>query len=222
MASVEDRWYATRKQPDGSWRKERTMRHGTGKRWLLRWRDHEGTPRNKSFTRKADADRQKAEVETELARGTYIDPDAGMIRFREYAEKWRQSQFDDLGTAYQVGLRLRLHVYPSFGQKSLRAITPSTIRDWVHYLRIERSYQRTIFANVSQIFTAAIADDLIGKNPCRSGTVRKPTADPRKVEPWPTEWVAEVSALLPDRYAVVVTLAAGTGLRQGEISGLPR
>jgi len=143
-----------------------------------------------------------------------------MIHFRDYAEKWRQSQFDDPSTAYQVGLRLRLHVYPSFGHKPLRAINPSTIRDWLHGLTMERSYQRTIFANVSQIFTAAIADDLIGKNPCRSSTVRKPTADPRKVVPWRAKWVAGVRASLPDRYGVVVTLAAGTGLRQGEIFGL--
>jgi hypothetical protein len=82
---------------------------------------------------------------------------------------------------------------------ALRAINPSTIRDWLHGLTMERSYQRTIFANVSQIFAAAIADDLIGKNPCSSKTVRKPTPDPRKVVPWPTEWVAGVRAARSDR-----------------------
>ena len=220
MASVHDQWFVNRKRPDGSLIKERTARHGSGKRWLVRWRDADGEPRKKSFMRKADADREKSRLETELARGTYIDPDAGLIRFRDYAEQWRKSQFEDPNTAYQVGLRLRLHVYPVFGNEPLRAIKPTTIRDWLHNLTMKRSYQRTIFANVSQIFTAAIADDLIGKNPCSSKTVPKPTPDPRMVVPWPAEWVAGVRATLPDRYAVLATLAAGTGLRQGEIFGL--
>jgi integrase len=217
---VDDQWYVTRKQPDGNIVKERTTRHGSGKRWLVRWRDAEGQPRKKAFARKADADREKSRIETELVQGTYIDPDAGLIRFRDYAERWRKAQFDDPNTSYQVGLRLRRHVYPAFGRMPLRAINPSTIRDWLHGLTMERSYQRTIFANVSQIFTAAVADELIGKNPCSSKTVRKPSPDPRMVEPWPATWVAGVRAHLPERYAVLVTLAAGTGLRQGEIFGL--
>jgi hypothetical protein len=77
MASVHDQWFVNRKRPDGSLIKERTARHGSGKRWLVRWRDANGEPRKKSFMRKADADREKSRLETELARGTYIDPNAG-------------------------------------------------------------------------------------------------------------------------------------------------
>jgi hypothetical protein len=43
----------------------------------------------KSFDRKIDADRTAAVIETDLHRGTYPDPDAGQIRFRDYAEQWR-------------------------------------------------------------------------------------------------------------------------------------
>lgn len=38
--------------------------------------------------------------------------------------------------------------------------------------------------------------------------------------PWDRERVLAVRTALPDRYAVVVTLAAGLGLRQGEVFGL--
>jgi hypothetical protein len=44
----------------------------------------------KSFARKGDADRAAAETEIELARGTYVDPNAGMIKFRDFAEQWRR------------------------------------------------------------------------------------------------------------------------------------
>jgi integrase len=220
MASIDDRWYAERTRPDGSVRKERTARYGTGKRWLLRWRDEANEPHAKAFAKKADADRAKIDIEAALSRGDYRDPAAGKVTFRAYAERWRTTQFDDPNTAAQVEVRLRLHVYPALGKIPLAKINPSTIRDWVHSLTVARSYQETLFKNVSQILTAAVADDMISKNPCRSPTVRKPKPDARKVVPWTSEWVAGVRDALPDRYQVVALLGAGAGLRQGEMFGL--
>lgn len=220
MASIDDRWFVQRRDPSGHMQKVPSARHGTGTRWVVRWRDTDRRPHKRSFVQKGDAHRAAADIETDLARGACIDPTADTICFRDFAEQWRQSHFDDPATAYQVGVRLRLHVYPVLGQLRLRAITPSTIRNWLHGLTAARSYQRTLFSNVSQVLNAAVADDLISKNPCRSGTVRKPVADPYTVEPWAAAWVAGVQAALPERYSIIATLAAGTGLRQGEILGL--
>ncbi len=220
MASVTDSWYSERRLPNGARRRVPTARHGTGLRWLVRWRNEQGELRKKSYARRADADRAAADIEAALARGTYRDPDAGLIRFRDYAEQWRTTQFADPTTTQLVEVRLRLHVYPVMGHLPLRAITPSTIRTWTHGLSMARSYQRAIFANVSQILSAAVADDLIPKNPCQSRTVRKPVPDHRQVVPWPAGWVTAVRDALPARYAIVATLGAGVGLRQGEIFGL--
>ncbi len=41
----------------------------------------------------------------------------------------------------------------------MKTVTPSHIRHWLHGLTMARSYQRTI----SQVFTAAVADDILGK-----------------------------------------------------------
>ncbi len=220
MASVDDRWYVLRTLADGTEVREPSARHGVGKRWQVRWRNAQGLPRKLSFDRKPDADREAARITVELARGTYIDPNAGEITFREYAERWRTTQFSDPSTEYQVEIRLRLHVYPALGELRLRKITPSHLRDWLGSLTMSRTYQHTIFANVSQILSAAVADNLIGRNPCRSRTLRPPRPDPVQVVPWPGDQVAAVHAALPEPYAIVVPLAAGTGLRQGEILGL--
>lgn len=217
---MDDRWYVRRTLPDGTELREPSARHRIGKRWQVRWRDAQGKPRKRSFDRKADAEREAARIKVDLGRGTYIDPKAGDITFRGYAEQWSSTQFADPNTAYQVGLRLRLHAYPVLGDLRLNTVTPSHVRDWLRTLTVSRAYQRTIFANVSQVFTAAVADDLIGRNPCRSHTVRPPRPDPVHVAPWPAEQVTAVHAALPEAYAVVVPLAAGTGLRQGEILGL--
>ncbi|MDP9440759.1 MAG: site-specific integrase, partial [Actinomycetota bacterium] len=55
---------------------------------------------------------------------------------------------------------------------------------------------------------------------CRAGSVRAPTIDPEKLEPWPVEQVAAVIDALPERYRAIGVVAAGCGLRQGEAFGL--
>ena len=55
--------------------------------------------------------------------------------------------------------------------------------------------------------------------PCRIGPSTGPRATPGRA-PWRLEQVTAVSAALPDRYQVMVALAAGCGLRQGEAFGL--
>lgn len=220
MAHVNDAWYVERRHPDGTTRRHKTPRHGLGKRWIVRWRDHAGDDHKQFFDKKTDAEQAVARLEIELARRTYIDPRAGEIAFRDYAEQWRLGQFADPNTAYQVGSRLRLHVYPRLGNLAMQVIMPSHIRSWLRGLTVSLSYQRTLFANVSQIFTAAVADDILAKNPCVNRTVRKPVADPQQVVPRTAQQVTDVHRALPDRYAIVALHAAGTGLRQGEILAL--
>jgi integrase len=70
------------------------------------------------------------------------------------------------------------------------------------------------------VFTAAVEDRIIRENPCRSRSVKAPRLDPRKVKPWPRERVEAVRAALPEKYQAMVGLAAGCGLRQGEVFGL--
>jgi integrase len=82
------------------------------------------------------------------------------------------------------------------------------------------TYRRVLFANLSAILSAAVNDERIAKNPCRAASVRAPRLVTRKVTPWPTEQVLDVHAALPARYRVAATIAAGCGLRQGEVFGL--
>lgn len=77
-----------------------------------------------------------------------------------------------------------------------------------------------ILVNVSSVFAAAIDDERINKNRCSAGSVRRPRVETRKVIPWTARQVLDVGDALPERYAIVTTLAAGLGLRQGEVFGL--
>jgi integrase len=50
--------------------------------------------------------------------------------------------------------------------------------------------------------------------------VKLPKREQRKIEPWPVERVEAVIDALPERYRAIGVVAAGCGLRQGEVFGL--
>ena len=61
---------------------------------------------------------------------------------------------------------------------------------------------------------------LIGRNPCKAGSVRLPRQPKRKITPPTGEQVAAVRAALPARWQPIVDCGAGLGQRQGEIFGM--
>jgi len=77
-----------------------------------------------------------------------------------------------------------------------------------------------MLANVSAILGAAVEDDLIPRNPCRSSAVRAPAVQPTKVVAWSMEQVVAVVKAHPERWRAAPIVAAGCGLRQGEVFGL--
>src|SRR5262245_34719266 len=197
---------SVKKRPDGKWR--------------ARYRDPAGREHAKHFRRKLDADRWLATVEADIVRGTYVDPNVGKITFREYAERWRAGQVHRPTSAAHVETMLRRHVYPAFGDRSLASIWPSEIQAWVRRLSdsLAPSTVKVVHGIVAAIFKAAVSDRRIAASPCL-GT-RLPKEEPRRVIPPTTEQIVVLISVLPERYRAAAVVAAGTGLRQGEIFGL--
>jgi len=89
-----------------------TKLHGKGRRWRCRWVDPDGNELTASYEKRADADAHIRRVGSELHTGSYIDPAAGQVTFRDYAEAWRKRQVHRDSSAEHVESRLRLHAYP--------------------------------------------------------------------------------------------------------------
>lgn len=188
--------------------------------YLVRWRDESGRQRKKSLPRKVDADRYRAEIEHKLNTGTYVDPSAGRITFRAYAEQWRAAQPHRPNTAMRTASQLTRHVYPVLGDRPLAAIRPSEVQAFVTGLgaTLSPGSVRTLSATVRAVFAAAVGDRLIAHSPA---TVAKLPERPREqVVPLTVDQVAALAAAMPDRYRAVVVFGAATGLRQGEMFGL--
>ncbi|MFD5219692.1 tyrosine-type recombinase/integrase [Streptomyces tendae] len=222
---VQDRWYKVESGTDGKTVRVKTDRFGVGLRYRARYVGPDGSEKSKSFPdkQKRRAEQWLANIEADMSRGDYVDPVAGKVTFEQYATEWMASQITDPLTRESVESRLRLHAIPYLGTRPLASFTPSHLRVWLRTLEdrgLSAGYRRGIFAHVSTVFTSAVEDRIIRANPCSARSVRAPRLEPRKVKPWPAERIMDVRSALPDRYQALVNVAAGCGLRQGEVFGL--
>ena len=189
-------------------------------KWRARYRDPDGKEPARHFARKVDAERWLDGVRGELVTGAYIDPNAGKLTFKEYAEEWRTAQVHRTGTQVRVDGHFRLHVYPTLGDRQLRHVRPTEVQAWVRGLQDDLSPRTVdnVYRYLKAVFTAAVADGLIRSNPCVG--VKLPKAPPNKVVPLDVAQVRALADAAPDRYRAVIITGAGTGLRLGELLGL--
>ncbi len=195
-----------------------------GPRWDVRYRDPDRKQRKKSFPREGEAKKFAASVETDKARGQYVDDRAGKVTFKEYAQEWLARQGFGESTRQAVELRLRNHAYPVLGHLALSSVQPETLQRWLRTLApLAASYRRVIAVNVSSVFADAVDNSKLPRSPFDAQSVRKArpkVGKGKKVVPWEPETVLAVREALPERWRIAVTLAAGLGLRQGEVFGL--
>jgi integrase len=195
-----------KRRPDGKWR--------------ARYRDPEGRERAQHFDRKVDAERWLDTKRGELVRGDYIDPEVGRQTFRSYAEAWRDAQVHRPSTAAQLETNLRRHVYPIFGNRPLSSIKRSEVQAWVKGRGevLAPATVTVVFRWFATILRAAIDDGVLRTSPCRG--VKLPRRERVQVVPLEVEQVLHLVETIDERYRAAVVLAAGAGLRQGEVFGL--
>lgn len=189
-------------------------------RWQARWRDPDGRQRAQVFDRKIDAEQFLSSVEHRKLVGEYIDPNAGKVRFKEYAEDWRKRQVHRPSTQELVESRLRLHVYPALGERQLRSIRPSDIQALVtdRSQHVKPRTVETMYRYLYSVFRDAERDRLIGRSPCDG--IKLPKAAKAEIVPPTLEVVDALGESIKDRYRATVVVAAGAGLRLGEVLGL--
>ncbi|BBX69582.1 tyrosine-type recombinase/integrase [Mycolicibacterium psychrotolerans] len=210
-AGVEDRWRKADGMP--------TAADGKGKRWRARYVAPDGKEHAKGFARKTDAQRWLDEVTASVVTGQYVDPKAGQVTFRDYAERWREIHVQRPSSRAHVETMLRRHAYPTLGDRQLSSILPSDVQAWVKSLDyLAPATVGVVHGLVSTVMKSAIRDRRIAANPC-DGT-KLPKVQRAQVVPLTTEQVNAVRDAVPAELRALVTLAAGTGMRQGECFGL--
>jgi integrase len=213
MSGKRRRFGAVRRLPSG--RYQARYRAGDG-------RTH-GAPT--TFATEREAEQYLAVVETDLLRGSWLDPAAGGIRLDVYAPRWiaeRPVELQPRTLEIYDGL-LRNHIYPAFGGTTLCDVSSAAVRSWHASLRADGVGQVTVakaYRLLKAIMATAVDDELVARNPCRlrnAGVERTPERKPPSL----TE-VEAIAAAIEPRYRLLVLLGAWSGLRWGELAGLSR
>jgi integrase len=115
---------------------------------------------------------------------------------------------------------LRRHVYPMLGDRPLASVLPSDIQSLVKRLSntLAPGTVGVVHRILAAVFKAAVRDRRIIASPCE-GT-KLPKNPKERIEPLSVDAVEALTEAIPGRYRALVTLAAGTGVRQGEAFGL--
>lgn len=188
--------------------------------WLARWRDPDGNQRMKGFARKVDAEQHLVSIEHRKLVGEYVDPTAGRVTVREYLEAWRARQVHRPSTREQIESNFRKHVYPRLGDRQLRSLRPSDVQEWVtdRSQHLAPGTVELIYRHLASALRDAEHDRLIGRTPCQR--IRLPRKVATEVVPPTVDQVVAITGAMAERYRAAVTVAAGAGLRLGEVLGL--
>ena len=197
--------------------------------WRARFRPVPGGPQvTQTFARKVDAQRWLDEITAAVVTGQYVDPKAGKSR-----SAIRRAVAGRPGAPAHVAGACRDDAAPPRlpdprGPTAVASILPSEIQAWVKRLQhgdpaltrraLAPSTVGVVHGVVSVVFKAAVRDRRIMANPCE-GT-RLPKVE-RTQGGAPDDRAGRGSPRRDARaLRALVTFAAGTGMRQGEVLGL--
>ena len=157
--------------------------------WRARWRTPEGESRSRTFVKKVDAENHLTSVQHSKLSGAYVDPRAGRVTLKEYAEAWQGIQVHRPTTAAQVETNLRRHVLPQLGHRPIGSIRTTQVQALVRTMsdNLAPATVELIYRYVVAIFRAAVADKILAASPCVD--IKLPRIDRAKIVPLETEKV---------------------------------
>ncbi len=190
-------------------------------KWQARYPDASGVmvPAPTTYKTKADAARFLSSVESDMARGTFIDPRGGRITFAQWADQWLARPDKRRNTVVRDRQALAVFL-PDLGPRPLAAITPMHVQAAVDARghQVAPSTAARDFSALRAVFNAAVHADLLGRSPCRKVALPR-VRPPERTVLTPSE-LDELAEAIPSRYRALILVAGVLGLRWGEAVGL--
>jgi integrase len=226
MASITDRRWV--RKPGG----QRVSSGYSGRApWRVRWTDPiTGREKSRHFARKLEAERFATDVEARKATGEYVDPRAGRIRFDEVATRWLAT-VSHLKPNTVAGYEsiLTAHLLPAFASAPVASIDTTTVKSFTSKMFADgKSYQtvRNALNVLRAVLATAVESRLLATNPAaglrldraRAKRARQARREERVF--LSAAQVDELAEAMPEPFGIVVTFAAYTGVRAGELAAL--
>jgi integrase len=209
-----------------------TIRQLPSRRWQVRYTGPDGLRRTAphTFAYRVDADSYVAAKRKEIYRETWDadgDDKPEQITFGVYADRWLTNR-QVAGRPIKARTRehyqniLDDHLLESFGQRLIAAIKPKDIREWYAKTLADKPTMRShAYSLLRTIMASAVNDEVIDANPCRivgAGRAKRV----HKIRPASVEELSVLTAAMPERLRLMVTLASWCALRFGETAELRR
>jgi len=181
-------------------------------------------PAPKTFPDKKSAELWLSEKQVELARGDWINPDAGRVSVAEYVGAWVADHPKlRIRTRENYGSYLRNQIVPYIGGVDLRDLTSPRVRKWLRSLEqngVGDHRRAGAYRLLRAALNTGVTDHVIARNPCNirgAGTVHTPEREPVELAK-----VFELADAVPRRWRALILLAAFATVRWGELVGLRR
>ena len=210
MAGHVQRTTATRNFPNGGWE--------------ARWRDPDTRKwRGKTFARKVEAQRFLSRVDADMQRGIYSDPQLARTLFRQVAADWLATNpGQKIKTRIGYESLLNNHVLPFFGDMAVGKLSKTTVRQWIAELEAKGAGPGTVrnaFRNVLKpVLDVAVEQGCMPANPAVG--VKLARSVRQEMLFLTADEVAALAQAIGPPYDLLVTFAAYTGLRAGELGAL--
>jgi integrase len=144
------------------------------------------------------------------------------VTFGEHAERWLTNRDLKPRTRYHYRKLLESKLLPTFGNVALKRITSDLVDDWYYRLADGAPTSRAhAYGLLRTILGDAVQRRLINYNPCHirgAGNTKRI----KQIEPASLPQLEALAKAMPERYRLMVLLAAWCALRFGEITELRR
>jgi integrase len=153
--------------------------------------------------------------------GDHVAPKVARLTVREWSDKRLDGyRTRRKSTVRQAEVHLKL-IKEHFGAVPMAWVKPSDVRGWTAQLKAEGradSYVYALHARLSQLFSDAVHDDIVPRNPCS----RRTSPGTGKQRPYvaTTEQVWALHNAVPAGIRPAILLGAHAGLRLAEAAAL--
>jgi integrase len=180
-----------------------------------------------TFDSRQYADAYLSRVHGDIQAGRWVSPEAVSSHLKPptlgaYTAAWLAGRdlSDSTRLLYTNVLK---HVLPPLGGTPLPDLTPAAVREWHAKLRASTgpTMRAHAYSLLRTICNTAVADEVIAANPCRvrgAGSVKRA----RKINGATLPELETIAKAMPERYRLMVLLAAWCALRFGELAELRR
>ncbi|MFP3466947.1 tyrosine-type recombinase/integrase [Leifsonia sp. SIMBA_070] len=192
-----------------------------GRRYRVMYRtpDHRQTTK-RGFKTKREAELYLATVETNKARGEYIDASAARVTIASLGTEWLANQTHLKPSSLRpLEIAWRLQVEPRWGKVPVGDVRHSDVQTWVTSLSAGKSATTVLraFGVLAGILDVAVKDRRVTVNVARGSRLPRKVA---RAHRYLSHQQVHDLATASGKHEVLVLLLAYTGLRWGEVIAL--